>query len=103
MRAQFNELQFSLFEALGADQAWHADCTSVGDGCHGLNRKEMKVDKKPEGKVCYKVQRSDLGQWEVNEEGFEKAIASFSVKDDAVDYAHRLAETKNAAQVLVQG
>lgn len=61
------------------------------------------MSSKPQGKFCYKVQRSDSGQWEVNEEGFEKAIASFSVKDDAVDYAHRLAEVKNAAEVRVQG
>ena len=59
------------------------------------------MENKPEAKVCYKVQRSSSGQWEVNEEGFEKAIASFSVKDDAVDYAHRLAETRNAAEVRV--
>jgi hypothetical protein len=61
------------------------------------------MENKPEGKVCYTVERSSTGQWEVNEHGFEKPIASFSIKDDAVDYAHRLAETKNAAEVAVRG
>lgn len=61
------------------------------------------MDIKPKSRVCYKVRRSDSGQWEVNEEGMGKTIASFSVKDDAVDYAHRLAETRNAAEVRVQG
>lgn len=61
------------------------------------------MENRPEGKVFYRVERSDTGQWEVNEEGFEKPIASFSLKDDAVDYAHRLAETKNAAEVRVGG
>ena len=61
------------------------------------------MENKPEPKVCYKVERARSGHWDVNEEGFEKPIASFPDKDDAVDYAHRLAGTKNSAEVQVRG
>ncbi len=44
------------------------------------------------GEVQYTVERSGHDRWEVNKRGFEKAIASFSDKNDAVDYARSLAE-----------
>ena len=61
------------------------------------------MENKPEAKIHYLVACTRSGQWEVNESGFEKAIASFSIKADAIDYAERLAETKRSADVLVRG
>ena len=60
------------------------------------------MENKPQGKTHYLVACSRSGQWEVNESGFDKAIASFSIKDDAIDYAQRLAETKRYADVQVR-
>ena len=59
------------------------------------------MENKPEDKVNYVVERSNAGQWDVNEEGFDKPIASFQEKDDAVEYAQRLADTKEDAKVSV--
>jgi hypothetical protein len=41
------------------------------------------------------------GQWEVKEEGFEKALASFDEQEDALEYAQDLAETKDGSTVKV--
>ena len=41
------------------------------------------------------------GQWEVKEEGFEKALASFAEQEDALEYAQDLAETKDGSTVKV--
>jgi len=41
------------------------------------------------------------GQWEVREEGFEKALASFDEQEDALEYAQDLAETKDGSTVKV--
>ena len=35
------------------------------------------------------------GQWDVKEEGFEKLPASFDEQEDALEYAHDLAQTKD--------
>jgi hypothetical protein len=59
------------------------------------------MDNKPEGKVYYTVELRS-GQWEVNESGFVKPIASFSVKRDALAYARELAKTKEAAEIRVR-
>ncbi len=42
--------------------------------------------------VQYTVERCSSDRWEVSKRGFNKAIASFSDKNDAVDYARSLAE-----------
>jgi hypothetical protein len=59
------------------------------------------MDNKPEGKVTYKVCLAKTGQWDVNEQGFEKPIASFADRSAAVEYANRLAATKTDASVEV--
>ncbi|HXC37612.1 MAG TPA: DUF2188 domain-containing protein [Burkholderiales bacterium] len=60
------------------------------------------METKAEGKVCYTVEQSRSGQWEVNEGGFVKPIASFSSKRDALDYAHKMAQTKEDAEIRVR-
>jgi hypothetical protein len=42
---------------------------------------------------------SASGQWQVREEGFEKALASFDQRNDALKYAQDLANTKEGSQV----
>ena len=41
------------------------------------------------------------GQWNVLEEGFDKPLASFEDRDDAIEYAQDLADTKEGSQVKV--
>ena len=50
----------------------------------------------------YTVEHSAPDRWEVNKRGFDKAIASFSDKNDAVDYARFLAEMQQSAEVTVK-
>ncbi len=52
-------------------------------------------------KFEYTVKPNERGQWEVYEGNHERPLASFAEKFDAVDYAHRLAETKNVASVSI--
>ncbi len=54
--------------------------------------------------IHYTVERCGSDRWEVNKRGFNKAIASFSDKNDAVDYARSLAEMelKEPATVSVR-
>ena len=42
---------------------------------------------------------SGAGQWQVKEEGFEKALASFDERSDALKYARDLANTKQGSRV----
>jgi uncharacterized protein DUF2188 len=42
--------------------------------------------------VYYRVTRTRSGQWEVSDPALDRAIASFSDKADAFDYARRLTE-----------
>ena len=39
------------------------------------------------------------GQWDVREEGFEKALASFDEQDDAIEYAQDLAGSKAGSTI----
>ena len=39
------------------------------------------------------------GQWQVKEEGFEKPLAMFDDRGDALKYAHDLANTKDGSRV----
>ena len=52
------------------------------------------METKAEGKVCYTVEQSRSGQWEVTEPGFDRPIVSFSDRDDALEYARRLTEVR---------
>jgi hypothetical protein len=63
--------------------------------------KGTAMDNKPEGPIKYTVCFAQSGQWDVNEQGFEKPIASFADRKAAVEYANRLAATKTDATVEV--
>ncbi|CAN5458458.1 hypothetical protein BH11PSE11_BH11PSE11_03390 [soil metagenome] len=52
----------------------------------------MGFDQK--GKVVIQVQPGANGQWDVNEVGFDKPLASFDDKEKAVEYAQDIAKTK---------
>lgn len=53
------------------------------------------------GTSIFCVMPGDPGQWDVKEEGFEKALASFDDQEDAIKYAQDLAETKDGSTVKV--
>lgn len=57
----------------------------------------MGFDQK--GNVVIKVQQGVNGEWEVNETGFEKPLATFNAKDEAVEYAIDIARTKGGSCV----
>ncbi len=59
----------------------------------------MGFDQKGISVFC--VMPGDAGQWNVMEEGFDKALASFDDRDDAIEYAQDLAETKDGSKVKV--
>lgn len=59
----------------------------------------MGFDQK--GTAVFCVMPGDTGQWNVLEEGFEKPLASFDDRDDAIEYAQDLAETKDGSQVRI--
>jgi hypothetical protein len=77
---------------------WHVTCTPSGVQ---VDLERQAMENKPEGKVEYTVCRAQSGQWDVNEKGFEKPIASFADQQAAVEYANRLAATKTDASVQV--
>jgi hypothetical protein len=52
-----------------------------------------------QGKVVIQVQKGANGQWDVNEIGFEKPLASFDSEDKAYEYANDIAKTKGGATV----
>lgn len=53
-----------------------------------------------DGHVIYTVKLAASGQWEVLQNGFSEAIASFRAKSDALEYAQRLAATKPSAEIV---
>ncbi len=53
------------------------------------------------GSTVFCVMPGNSGQWDVKEEGFEKALASFDQQDDALEYAEDLAGTKDGSTVKV--
>ena len=42
--------------------------------------------------VYYRVTRTRSGQWEVSDPALDRPIVSFSEREEALDYARRLAE-----------
>lgn len=60
------------------------------------------MEYKPASQVVYTVRRAQWGQWEINESGLGRSIASFSNKYEAVEYAQCLAEAKMCGEVLIQ-
>jgi hypothetical protein len=57
----------------------------------------MAFDQK--GSIVIKVQPSAHGQWNVNEAGLDKALATFESKEKAVEYAQDLAKAKGGTCV----
>jgi hypothetical protein len=53
------------------------------------------------GPAVFCVVPGGSGQWDVKEEGFEKALASFDEQEDALEYAQDLAQTKDGSSVKV--
>lgn len=61
----------------------------------------MGLDQK--GDIVFRVSRGENGQWDVNEDGFDKPLASFDSEKDACSYANDLAQTKHGSRVVVEG
>ena len=61
----------------------------------------MGLDQK--GDIVFRVSRGKNGQWDVNEKGFDKPLASFDSETDACTYANDLAKTKQGSKVVVEG
>ncbi len=59
----------------------------------------MGFDQKGTSVFCVVPGKS--GQWDVREEGFEKALASFDEQEDAIEYAQDLAGTKDGSTIKV--
>ena len=55
------------------------------------------------GQVVFTVKKSRNGAWAVCESGFEKSLAEFDERDDAIEYARGLAATKPRASVDAEG
>ena len=51
------------------------------------------------GTSVFCVMPGKSGQWDVREEGFEKALASFDEQEDAIEYAQDLAGTKDGSTI----
>jgi hypothetical protein len=60
----------------------------------------MGLDQK--GDIVFRVSCGENGQWEVNEKGFDKPLASFDSEKDACTYANDLAKTKQGSKVVVE-
>ena len=52
-----------------------------------------------QGKTVFTVTRNGEGKWDVCEQGFTKALASFDKEQDARDYANNLAKIKQDGSV----
>lgn len=52
-----------------------------------------------QGKTVFTVTRTSEGKWDVCEQGFTKALASFDSEKDAQDYANNLAKIKQDGSV----
>lgn len=61
----------------------------------------MGLDQK--GDIVFRVSRGENSQWDVNEKGFDKPLASFDSEQDACSYANDLARTRQGSKVVVEG
>ena len=61
----------------------------------------MGLDQK--GGIVFRVARGENGQWDVNEKGFDKPLASFDSEQDACSYANDLARTRQGSKVVIVG
>ena len=55
------------------------------------------------GDNVFRVSHGENSQWDVNEMGFDKPLASFDSKQDACNYANDLAKSKPGSRVVVEG
>jgi len=53
------------------------------------------------GRCLFTVQRRDDRRWHIYESGFAPSLASFGLRDDAIEYALELARIKPEAKVQV--
>ena len=51
----------------------------------------------------FTVKQSRPGRWSVCEAGFEKPLAEFADRDEAIDYARAIAATKPRASLDAEG
>jgi hypothetical protein len=79
-----------------------ADVSGNAAGVATPRHQETVMECKPLSQIVYTVRRAQWGQWEINESGYDRSIASFSNKYEAVEYAQCLAEAKMSAEVLIQ-
>lgn len=56
-----------------------------------------------QSQIVFTVKKSVRGTWAVCETGFEKPLAEFEERDDALEYARGLAGTKPRASVDAEG
>lgn len=61
----------------------------------------MGFDQK--GNVVFRVAPGTDNKWDVNEQGFEKPLASFDTEKDASEYAHDIAKGRRDSKVVVEG
>lgn len=61
----------------------------------------MGLDQK--GDVVFRVSRVENGEWNVNEAGCDKPLASFDCEEDACNYANDLAGIRKGSRVVVEG
>ena len=54
-------------------------------------------------KSQFRVVPTGNKQWNVFEEGYDKPLSMFDEKDDAVNYAYDMAQTKEEADVSICG
>ena len=50
-------------------------------------------------RCLYTVRQRDDRRWHIYQSGFATSLASFGLRDDAVDYARELARTRPEADV----
>lgn len=60
----------------------------------------MGFDQK--GGAVFRIARGKNDKWVVNEEGFDKALASFDTEKDALNYANDIARTKQGSKVILE-
>jgi hypothetical protein len=61
----------------------------------------MGLDQK--GNIVFRVVPGENKKWDVNEQGFDKPLASFDTEKDAASYAHDIAKTKAGSKVIIEG
>ena len=56
-----------------------------------------------QSQILFTVKKSARGTWAVCESGYEKPLAEFEERTDALDYARGLAATKPRASIDAEG